>query len=578
MEDSNTSDKAPSAFLVDLVSNRKIPISVPRCKAGRDELNDVVITGDQSISRFHFVISQEGGQYYVQDSKSRHGTYLNGNQLTETEPLKDGDVLKVGVSLFWFVIDSPTNTGSTPTLPVNAETGKTDSISVSKSVVANAKSGAQAAAARTSDNMPAMSNDSLLAARKTGGFNADGTPRQVGPGLSRLLSQQSAEEEDEEIAEKPSTIQEKSEVVEAKDEVEPPVQPDKEPSPATAEKDSSDEDLPAQENEHVTAPEADEKNSEHPSTSTLELFAEVIGEAANDSEEAPASKDAPVAEANERKDVVQGTSASSPQPAESKLAGSATNSISDDSTQVAGNGAKDAMNMVKDTIPHTVPDWCNSYLATELRTLGRELADLNEQVRQYQQKVQEVEDRIAVTKSLRNALLTTQGDELVGACIRVLTYLGWHVKPSAEDKQELQLLIDDKVCIARIVWTNNTPERSHLGQLTISQTRFWCEQGSEPKGILIVSRVGDQPLPPLAPDYNSELSDYAGKKNVCLMTTLQLLSLYRDAVLKNASVDSLRSEILSSNGWLPGFSLDASTEGGDKPEPGTNKLSSLLSG
>jgi pSer/pThr/pTyr-binding forkhead associated (FHA) protein len=105
MDKNDEGNKAPTAFLVDLVSNRKIPIATPRCRVGRDDLNDIVISGDQSISRFHFIISFENGEFSVQDAKSRHGTFLNGNQLTVSESIKDGDVLKVGVSLFWFVVE-----------------------------------------------------------------------------------------------------------------------------------------------------------------------------------------------------------------------------------------------------------------------------------------------------------------------------------------------------------------------------------------------------------------------------------------------------------------------------------------
>ncbi|MBK7841302.1 MAG: FHA domain-containing protein [Candidatus Obscuribacter sp.] len=102
MENNQDGPKTPTAFLVDLVSNRKIPVATPRCRVGRDDLNDIVISGDQSISRFHFIISLDNDEFTVQDAKSRHGTFLNGNALTSPEPIKDGDVLKVGVSLFWF--------------------------------------------------------------------------------------------------------------------------------------------------------------------------------------------------------------------------------------------------------------------------------------------------------------------------------------------------------------------------------------------------------------------------------------------------------------------------------------------
>ena len=124
VESSETSDDAATAFLVDLVSNRKIPITTPRCKVGRDDLNDIVISGDQSISRFHFVISKENNQYLVQDGKSRHGTFLNGNQISEPEPIHDGDVLKVGVSLFWFVIESAAGAGDASKGPTAVRAGQ----------------------------------------------------------------------------------------------------------------------------------------------------------------------------------------------------------------------------------------------------------------------------------------------------------------------------------------------------------------------------------------------------------------------------------------------------------------------
>ena len=148
---------------------------------------------------------------------------------------------------------------------------------------------------------------------------------------------------------------------------------------------------------------------------------------------------------------------------------------------------------VKEAGSSTVPDWCKKYFSSELNSLSKELTELNEQVRLAQQKIKEVESRVALTKGLRNTLLTAQGEELVEACGKVLTMLGWRVKISEEDKHELRLDTseDKNVSIARIVWTESQADRTHLGQLSISQTRYWCEQGVEPKGILLVCKSGD---------------------------------------------------------------------------------------
>ncbi len=63
--------KTEAAFLVDLVSNHKIKVPVPNCEIGRDETNDIVVSGDQSISRHHVRLTYVGGQYYIEDANSR---------------------------------------------------------------------------------------------------------------------------------------------------------------------------------------------------------------------------------------------------------------------------------------------------------------------------------------------------------------------------------------------------------------------------------------------------------------------------------------------------------------------------
>jgi len=106
MDNKETNNKSTTAFLLELESQRKIPVLVPTCKLGRDDENDVVMKDDMSISRFHTVISHEDGKYVVTDNESRHGTFLNGNEVTEPMPIGDGDTLKIGNTMFWFVIET----------------------------------------------------------------------------------------------------------------------------------------------------------------------------------------------------------------------------------------------------------------------------------------------------------------------------------------------------------------------------------------------------------------------------------------------------------------------------------------
>ena len=228
----------------------------------------------------------------------------------------------------------------------------------------------------------------------------------------------------------------------------------------------------------------------------------------------------------------------------------------------------------------TIPDWCKQYFSDELKSLNVELEELNEKIRKTQERIKEIEGQTALTKGLRNTLLTHKGTELIDACKKVLTLVGWKVTQSEEDKHELLLENEDeKVAIARIIWTEDNAERSHLGQLSISQTRYWCDKAVEPKCLLIVAKItGDEAEDP-SETTDEEVVDYAGKKNICLLSTLQLLAIYRDVSLKDGDADEARSEILESKGWLDGYKIEPGDEvlEEDEEQPRGQTLSSLLS-
>lgn len=684
-------DDGATAFLVDLVSNRKIPITTPRCKVGRDDLNDIVISGDQSISRFHFVITKENNQYLVQDGKSRHGTFLNGNQITVPEPIHDGDVLKVGVSLFWFVIEtaaagaepdkaSPlavgtdeaelefgapepalnrhiaasatqtnlpraelSETGAFPALDLGADLlHSTQDVELrgsgSKEVLHEFAPDADSQEEPSDDESDESSNsshsyrvphDNATVINSLAGDDEaaeygnltffepltevasevdskslaaassfESSSESVSAAKAEEPASVSAEVESETAVEASTAKPEPASVeVEVEDfqpshnafesllDVSPGAETLVAPTSTVAEveeasKQAHETEVAEDKEPEVLQPAAvvmpEEKPEPEPvviaaepevPSSTLDRLAEAVEEAG--------SLNAPIA-SKENATLAQMISDAYTNQLGEPTSGEHENGDSE-TTKHTSNGAKSLMSTTKESLSGTVPDWCNRYFHGELSRLGKELNDLNDQVRAAQQKIKEVEGRVSLTKGLRNTLLTAQGEDLVEGCGRVLSLLGWRVRITDEDKHELRVETDEKhTCIARVVWTETQADRTHLGQLSISQTRYWCEQGIEPKGILIISRTSENgPHALTASDFNSELADYASKKNVCLMTTLQLLAIFKDIALHEGSMEAARNTIMASSGWLPGFTLEPSEE--EKEGSSTNKLSSLLS-
>jgi predicted signal transduction protein with EAL and GGDEF domain len=69
---------------------------------GRDGKNGIVVDLD-TVSRRHAKIVIREGRSYVADLKSTNGTYLNNKEVLEELPLRSGDYVKVGGSIFKFL-------------------------------------------------------------------------------------------------------------------------------------------------------------------------------------------------------------------------------------------------------------------------------------------------------------------------------------------------------------------------------------------------------------------------------------------------------------------------------------------
>ncbi|GEM_PF-2785306 len=220
--------------------------------------------------------------------------------------------------------------------------------------------------------------------------------------------------------------------------------------------------------------------------------------------------------------------------------------------------AKDLMEKMEEISKNTFPDWCQKYSFADLDQLRDELKALAESIKQTQQKMTSVQTRINAMESLKNALLTADGDELHQASGRVFEQLGWKVKEAPGAKGEFYLMDGQStVAIVRIVRTASKPKSADLAQLAESIIAYWGQHEEEPKGILLASTYANRPpAERTEEDYSDALAEFAEKKNLCLMTSLQLLSIYRDLEGGKATGEELKEQILSTSGRLPGFSLE----------------------
>jgi hypothetical protein len=77
---------------------REMLISKEKTSIGRAEGSDIALFGDAGVEKTHAHIVLDGGRYYLEDSQTPGGSYVNDQKVQGRMALKSGDLIRVGKS------------------------------------------------------------------------------------------------------------------------------------------------------------------------------------------------------------------------------------------------------------------------------------------------------------------------------------------------------------------------------------------------------------------------------------------------------------------------------------------------
>lgn len=98
-------DKKVYAVLVNMANNTQHPITCYETSVGRSKSCDVVFT-NTTVSRSHAVVALRKDGFYVFDTESKTGVYVNGEKIEKSAKLSDGDVIAFGTAIMKFYMGS----------------------------------------------------------------------------------------------------------------------------------------------------------------------------------------------------------------------------------------------------------------------------------------------------------------------------------------------------------------------------------------------------------------------------------------------------------------------------------------
>ncbi len=101
-------DKKVYAVLVDMSNDKQYPITYYETSVGRSKYCDIVFS-NSTVSRSHAVIALRKDGFYVFDTESKTGVYVNEDRIEKSEKISDGDVIAFGTAIMKFYIGNDGN-------------------------------------------------------------------------------------------------------------------------------------------------------------------------------------------------------------------------------------------------------------------------------------------------------------------------------------------------------------------------------------------------------------------------------------------------------------------------------------
>ena len=199
-----------------------------------------------------------------------------------------------------------------------------------------------------------------------------------------------------------------------------------------------------------------------------------------------------------------------------------------------------------------LPEWTNKFFVPNERQTYDKIRILNEQIIDLQNKLLKVENENENLKA-KKILFSGTGDNLENEIRNIFKELNVEVLEANFNRDDLIIKYKDKIAVVEIKGVTGSSAEKHANQLEKWVSSYYDEHEIRAKGILIVNSFRDKEIPDRTdPTFPNQMLSYAVKREHCLISSLQFLGLYYEAI-KNNKKDELIESLFTTIGIYQGF-------------------------
>lgn len=200
-----------------------------------------------------------------------------------------------------------------------------------------------------------------------------------------------------------------------------------------------------------------------------------------------------------------------------------------------------------------LPEWANGFSLPQEQSLKSAIRKFTEEINNLKVMISDQERNL--NNLLRHKLLfTAAGKILENEVARLLRDLGFEILNSEEGREDLIVKFDKKIAVIEIKGTRKSAAEKHAAQLEKWSANYLAENGNSAKPILIINTFRDQPLH-LRPEisFPPQMLKYSEARSHCLITTIQLLTLFFHITENPSSKELLIDEMFDTVGVYERF-------------------------
>ena len=199
-----------------------------------------------------------------------------------------------------------------------------------------------------------------------------------------------------------------------------------------------------------------------------------------------------------------------------------------------------------------LPEWTKNYfLQLEKKTVDKS--------KEIELKIKELEEVLCNTQNeikifnKRKQIIAGTGDALEREIEEIFKELGFEILAVIQGRDDLIIKYKDKIAVVEIKGVAGTAAEKYASQLEKWVSNYMVDNEESPKGILIVNTFKDKPIKERAEiSFPHQMLKYSVNREHCLMTSLQLLGLYTEA-MKNEKKEELINSLFTTVGVYSGF-------------------------